>query len=133
MRLLKKSKTVMYNFNMNEKVVKKTKRRKISSKVTGKLISIGLIVIAIVLLTNVFKQVKLLYTLKKQSELVESELTALEDENAALVSTKNKLEDPNYVTTYARGAYMFSRGDYKVFYLPSNSSSSNSNSEASSD
>lgn len=123
----------MYNFNMNEKVVKKTKRRKISSKVTGKLISIGLIVIAIVLLTNVFKQVKLLYTLKKQSELVESELTALEDENAALVSTKNKLEDPNYVTTYARGAYMFSRGDEKVFYLPSNSSSSNSNSEASSD
>ena len=123
----------MYNFNMNEKVVKKTKRRKINSKITGKLISIGLIVIAIVLLTNVFKQVKLLYTLKKQSELVESELTALEDENAALVSTKNKLEDPNYVTTYARGAYMFSRGDEKVFYLPSNSSSSNSNSEASSD
>lgn len=123
----------MYNFNMNEKVVKKTKRRKISSKVTGKLISIGLIVIAIVLLTNVFKQVKLLYTLKKQSELVESELTALEDENAALVSTKNKLEDPNYVTTYARGAYMFSRGDEKVFYLPSSSSSSNSDSEASSD
>lgn len=123
----------MYNFNMNEKVVKKTKRRKINSKITGKLISIGLIVIAIVLLTNVFKQVKLLYTLKKQSELVESELTALEDENAALVSTKNKLEDPNYVTTYARGAYMFSRGDEKVFYLPSNSSSSNSDSEASSD
>lgn len=123
----------MYNFDMSEKVVKKTKRRKINSKITGKLISIGLIVIAIVLLTNVFKQVKLLYTLKKQSELVESELTALEDENAALVSTKNKLEDPNYVTTYARGAYMFSRGDEKVFYLPSNSSSSNSNSEASSD
>ena len=123
----------MYNFDMSEKVVKKTKRRKINSKITGKLISIGLIVIAIVLLTNVFKQVRLLYTLKKQSELVESELTALEDENAALVSTKNKLEDPNYVTTYARGAYMFSRGDEKVFYLPSSSSSSNSDSEASSD
>ena len=118
---------------MSEKVVKKTKRRKINSKITGKLISIGLIVIAIVLLTNVFKQVKLLYTLKKQSELVESELTALEDENAALVSTKNKLEDPNYVTTYARGAYMFSRGDEKEFHLPSSSSSSNSDSEASSD
>ena len=133
MRLLKKSKTVMYNFDMSEKVVKKTKRRKINSKITGKLISIGLIVIAIVLLTNVFKQVRLLYTLKKQSELVESELTALEDENAALVSTKTKLEDPNYVTTYARGAYMFSRGDEKVFYLPSSSSSSNSDSEASSE
>ncbi len=119
----------MYNFDMSEKTIKKRKGRKVSSKITGKLISIGLIVIAIILLTNVFKQVRLLYTLKKQSELVESELSALEDENAALVSTKNKLEDPNYVTTYARGAYMFSRGDEKVFYLPS----SNSDKEASSD
>ncbi len=125
MRLLKKSKTVMYNLDMSVK----SKRRKINSKITGKLISIGLIVVAILLLTNVFKQVRLLYTLKKQSELVESELTALEDENAALVSTKTKLEDPNYVTTYARGAYMFSKGDEKVFYLPSSSS----NDEASND
>ncbi len=115
----------MYNLDMSVK----SKRRKINSKITGKLISIGLIVVAILLLTNVFKQVRLLYTLKKQSELVESELTALEDENAALVSTKTKLEDPNYVTTYARGAYMFSKGDEKVFYLPSSSS----NDEASND
>ncbi len=115
----------MYNLDMSVK----SKRRKINSKITGKLISIGLIVVAILLLTNVFKQVRLLYTLKKQSELVESELTALEDENAALVSTKTKLEDPNYVTTYARGAYMFSKGDEKVFYLPS----SGSNDEASND
>ncbi len=103
---------------MNEKKVNK-KRRHVSKKITAKLISICLITVAILLLTNVFKQVKLLYTLKKQQELVSNELAALEDENAALVSTKNKLEDPNYVTTYARGAYMFSRGDEKVFYLPS--------------
>ena len=29
-----------------------------------------------------------------------------------------KLEDPDYVQTYARGEYMFSKGDEKVFYLP---------------
>ena len=107
-----------YNLFMSEKRVNK-KRRHVSKKITAKLISICLITVAILLLTNVFKQVKLLYTLKKQQELVSNELAALEDENAALVSTKNKLEDPNYVTTYARGAYMFSRGDEKVFYLPS--------------
>ena len=55
--------------------------------------------------------------LKKQAELVEQELAALEDENASLVSTRNKLEDPDYVATYARGEYMFSMGDEKVFYL----------------
>lgn len=105
---------------MSMENVKIKKRRRISSRIRTKFVSICLILVAIFLLTNVFKQVKLLYTLKKQSELVSSELQALEDENAALVSTKTKLEDPNYVTTYARGAYMFSKGDEKVFYLPSN-------------
>lgn len=101
----------------NKKVIKK--RRRLNKRLTSKLISIVLILAAIFIFINVGKQFKTMYTLKKQSELVESELTALEDENAALVSTKSKLEDSSYVTTYARGAYMFSRGDEKVFYLPS--------------
>ena len=50
---------------MSEKRVNK-KRRHVSKKITAKLISICLITVAILLLTNVFKQVKLLYTLKKQ-------------------------------------------------------------------
>lgn len=103
---------------MNEKKVKR--KIHITSRITAKLVSICLILVAIFLLTNIFKQVKLLYDLKKQSELVSKELKSLEDENAALSSIKDKLEDPNYVTTYARGAYMFSKGDEKVFYLPSN-------------
>ena len=102
------------------KIVKK--RRRLNRRLISKLISIVLISAAIYIFFNVGKQFKTMYTLKKQSELVESELTALEDENAALVSIKSKLEDSSYVTTYARGAYMFSRGDEKVFYLPSSSS-----------
>lgn len=80
---------------------------------------------AIAIFINVGKQVYTMYSLKKQSDLVQEELTALEDENAALVATKTKLEDNNYVTTYARGAYMFSKGDEKVFYLPSGDSVDN--------
>ena len=53
-------------------------------------------------------------------KIISIELIKLQDENAALYTTKNKLEDPNYVTTFARGEYMFSKGDEKVFYLPSN-------------
>lgn len=95
------------------------KKRKINRRTTSQLISIVLIIAAIVIFSNVGKQVYNMVKLKNQAELVEKELTELKDENATLVSTRNKLEDPNYVTTYARGEYMFSKGDEKVFYLPS--------------
>ena len=57
--------------------------------------------------------------LKKQEATVKEQLAILEQENSDLLATKNKLEDPNYVTTYARGEYMFSKGDEKLFRLPS--------------
>lgn len=114
---------------MAENTVKK--RKKLSRKFTRKLVSIALVLAAIAIFINVAKQVYTMYSLKKQSDLVQEELTALEDENAALVATKSKLEDNSYVTTYARGAYMFSKGDEKVFYLPS--SNETKNNEASSD
>ena len=56
--------------------------------------------------------------LQQQAKVVEQELEALRDENASLIATKEKLEDPEYIQTYARGEYMFSKGDEKVFYLP---------------
>lgn len=97
----------------------KKKKLKLSKNVFGKLITIALIVVAIFFSVEVGKRVYTMYSLRKQAKLVEEELVKLQDENAALFSTKNKLEDPNYVTTFARGEYMFSKGDEKVFYLPS--------------
>lgn len=95
------------------------KKVKLSKNIFGKLITIALIVVAIFFSVEVGKRVYTMYSLRKQAKLVEEELIKLQDENAALFSTKNKLEDPNYVTTFARGEYMFSKGDEKVFYLPS--------------
>lgn len=97
----------------------KKKKVKPSKNIFGKLITIALIVVAIFFSVEVGKRVYTMYSLRKQAKLVEEELIKLQDENAALFSTKNKLEDPNYVTTFARGEYMFSKGDEKVFYLPS--------------
>lgn len=114
----------------NIKPVKKKKR--LSKRFTRKIISIVLLVATICIFINVGKQVYTMFSLKKQSDLVLQELTALEDENAALETTKTKLEDNSYVTTYARGAYMFSKGDEKVFYLPSGNNTDNSE-EASND
>ncbi len=94
---------------------KKTKKKNIAVK----LLSIVLIALAIGFFGNVLKQIYDMFSLQKQAALVERELQALKDENASLTSTKEKLEDPNYIQTYARGEYMFSKGDEKIFYLPS--------------
>ena len=94
-----------------------TKKKK-KNNTLSKLISLVLIVVAIVILTGVLKKIYNMFSLQQQPELVEAELEALRMENASLTSTKEKLEDPDYVQTYARGEYMFSKGDEKVFYIP---------------
>ena len=98
-------------------MAKKSAKRK-TKTIVSKLISIALIVAAIAIFTSVLQNVIKMFSLQQQAKLVEAELEALKEENASLISTKEKLEDPDYVQTYARGEYMFSKGDEKVFYLP---------------
>ncbi|MBQ1568235.1 MAG: septum formation initiator family protein [Erysipelotrichaceae bacterium] len=100
-------------------MAKKSAKRK-TKTIVSKLISIALIVAAIAIFTSVLQNVIKMFSLQQQAKLVEAELEALKEENASLISTKEKLEDPDYVQTYARGEYMFSKGDEKVFYLPGN-------------
>lgn len=95
------------------------KKKKRNNKIVSKLIGIVILIIALVVFTNVGKELVTMVSLQKQQKLVQEELKKLEDENASLVATKEKLEDPNYVSTYARGEYMFSKGDEKLFRLPS--------------
>ena len=94
------------------------KKKKSQTRMLNKVVGIVIIAAALVILANVGRQVYTMLKLQKQAELVEEELQILREENASLISTKSKLEDPNYVQTYARGEYMFSKGDEKVFYLP---------------
>ena len=96
----------------------KTKRRKKESNV-AKMVWIIVIIFAIFILSDALKKIYNMFVLREQADLVEAQLQELKDENASLVSTKEKLEDPDYIQTYARGEYMFSKGDEKVFYLPS--------------
>lgn len=102
-----------------EKQVKKKKRRKLNKRTIVKLISIVLLVVSITMLFGVGKEVISVINLKNEEAQVQEQLAILEQENADLMQTKAKLEDPNYVTTYARGEYMFSKGDEKLFRLPS--------------
>ena len=92
---------------------KSRKRSKLS-----KLVSLVFILAAIFILSGVLRKIYTMFSLQQQAKLVEEELESLRQENASLISTKEKLEDPDYIQTYARGEYMFSKGDEKVFYLP---------------
>ena len=56
--------------------------------------------------------------LKNQLAIVEQELAVIKEENSQLSSQREKLEDPDYVQSYARGNYMLSKEGEQIFYLP---------------
>ena len=66
------------------------------------------------------KEVYTTFTLKRQLAEVEEQLRKVQDENAYLTSEKEKLQDPDYVASYARGNYLLSKNDEQIFYLPEN-------------
>ena len=80
-----------------------TKKKKKRNSIVSKLISIALIVAAIAIFSGVLRKIYHMFTLQQQAKVVEAQLEALRDENASLISTKEKLEDPEYIQTYARG------------------------------
>ena len=52
-----------------------------------------------------------------RDELTEK-LQEVQDENNYLTDQKAKLQDPDYVESFARGNYMLSRDGEQIFYLP---------------
>lgn len=45
------------------------------------------------------------------------QIEQLEAENQQLVNQKTKLQDPEYVKSYARGAYMMSKNGEQIFHI----------------
>ena len=101
---------------MTMKTKEKTIRR--PKKIVRKLMGIGFLVVAIYLGIGVCQEVYTTVKLRKQADEVAAQLAILESENASLMQKRDKLEDPNYVETYARGEYMFSKDNEKIFFLP---------------
>lgn len=94
-------------------------KKKANNKVVNIVISAILAIVGTFLLVISASTIYQRITLKKQADIVNQELEKLEEEKVELSSIKSKLEDENYVVTYARGEYMFSKGDEKLFKLPS--------------
>ena len=58
--------------------------------------------------------------LRKQLAEVQQKYQEVQDESAYLLQEREKLTDPDYVQSYARGNYMLSREGEQIFYLPEN-------------
>lgn len=102
---------------MSEKAVKKKKAEKPNKKKAAKkkmtpflkLVCFVLIGISLYLLYRVFLEVYTTITLKQQLAVVEERYQEVLDENEYLTREREKLEDPDYVASYARGNYQIGR------------------------
>lgn len=111
---------------MEEKVKQKNKNRKKKKLKNSRLLSFVSLILSICLFTAsayfMFRTAMEVYTmvvLKKEIAVSEEVLRVLEKETEELKNEKTKLENPKYVTRYARGQYLLTKDGEKVFYLPS--------------
>lgn len=64
------------------------------------------------------KEVYTTFELKDKLAAAEKEFVIVADENERLTAQRDKLRDPDYVETYARGNYMLTKEGESIFYLP---------------
>ncbi|MCI5773375.1 MAG: septum formation initiator family protein [Erysipelotrichaceae bacterium] len=93
------------------------KKKKLTPVV--KLICISLIGVSVYLFYLSFKEIFTMTELKESVAQAEKRLQEVTDENTYLVSQRDKLEDPDYVQSYARSNYMLTKEGENIYYLPS--------------
>ncbi len=94
-----------------------TKKRK--KKVLTIVLSLILFIGAGFLLISSLEEIMSTAQLKEELRESEQLLASIKKENIELSDQKEKLEDPEYVKSYARGTYMLSKEGEQIFYLPS--------------
>jgi cell division protein DivIC len=105
---------------VKKKTAPKQKKKSTRRKLTPftRLICIVVILFSMYLLYRVAAEVYTTITLKRQLLEVAEKYQQVLDENEYLTREREKLEDPDYVASYARGNYMLSKDDEQIFYLP---------------
>ncbi|MBQ9825504.1 MAG: septum formation initiator family protein [Solobacterium sp.] len=111
---------------MTQTTKKKTKsKKKKNRRLTPvmKLVCFALIGVSIYLLYSVGRELMTTIELRRQLAEVQEKLEVVQLENEKLNKEKEKLQDPDYVQSYARGNYMLSKDGEQIFYLPESSGS----------
>lgn len=101
---------------MADKKVKKVKKKKNTYWKT--MIAIVLLPISAYLIFTVVNECMTTVKLHQQLAEVQAKLQEVTDENTYLTQQKEKLQDPDYVESYARGNYQLSKDGEQIFYLP---------------
>lgn len=108
---------------MATKTVSKKKKRKVKNtrvlSFFSLVTSICFFVASGYFLYRTSTEVYTMITLQQEIAVNEELLASLQQETEELQNDKTKLEDPKYVTRYARGQYLLTKDGEKIFYLPS--------------
>ena len=98
---------------MAKKLKKKIKKN--SYSIFRKVMTVVLIPVSIYTVV-----IECMTTVKLHQQLaeVQAKLQEVKDENTYLTQQKEKLQDPDYVESYARGNYQLSKDGEQIFYLP---------------
>ena len=93
----------------------KKRKKKLNSKFVA-FIALGL---AMAMLLAVGREIMTTLQLRKQMAEAKRKVSIkCKKENELLVEEKTKLQDPDYVESYARSNYMFSKDGEQIFFLP---------------
>ncbi len=106
------------NENRTVKKIRKKKRRKLTP--VTKLLCIALLAVSVYLLVQIGRTVYTTYRLSAELSDVQAKLEKVQSENQSLSKEKEKLQDPDYVESYARSNYNLSKSGEQIFYLPQN-------------
>ena len=96
--------------------VKRKKNKKLTPVV--KLICFVIIGLSFYLIYLSFNEFVTMIELKSDLADVQEQLQQVQDENTYLTSQRDKLQDPDYVQSYARGNYMLTKEGENIYYLP---------------
>ena len=96
--------------------VKRKKKKKLTPVV--KLICFVIIGLSFYLIYLSFNEFVTMIELKSDLADVKEQLQQVQDENTYLTSQRDKLQDPDYVQSYARGNYMLTKEGENIYYLP---------------
>ncbi len=96
------------------------RRKKNTSVKTARfIITAILLTVSSFLIFSIAQEVIVTVNLTNDLQVLNNQLKAIEDETRDLEERKEKLEDPNYIKSYARGEYSITKEGEQVFRLPS--------------
>lgn len=98
---------------------KKKVKRKLRFSPARLVLSVVVFSISGYLLFSVAKEVTTTIKLTQELQIFNEQLQIIEDETRDLEERKEKLQDPDYIKSFARGEYSITKEGEQVFRLPS--------------